>query len=96
LYKIIVTTCLGLRSAVTPHAFVNPLSFLLKLPDPIPDQSGDHYREYKEMYGKVETTGGHCPSLTDKPKSAMPTLSSAQNVTTQKQLCSTMNVKNSL
>ena len=55
------------------------------LPDPIPDQSGDHFKEYKELYGKVEMTEGHRPSLAVKPvSSAMPILSSAQNATTQK------------
>ena len=44
-----------------PRLPVDVFDSFFHLPDPIPD--GEHYKDFKSLYGKVETTEEHRPSL---------------------------------
>ena len=47
-------------------------------PDPTPDQSGKHYKEFNQIYDKVDTTEKYHPSLGNTPKASLPYLSLLQ------------------
>ena len=52
------------------------------LPDPIPDDSGEHYKSFEELYG-MKTTERHCPSVASKATKGhgMPFSPTAQTAT---------------
>ena len=61
-----------------PRLPVDVFDSFFHLPDPIPD--GEHYKDFKSLYGKVEISEEHRPSLkeVENKSSRMPFTPTAQ------------------